>query len=550
MQTLTSDEPVLTNPASVPRCRRWRVIAAAAAALALAGAAVLATALGAQQRGGVPHREVVLDGRIPATVYVPGRVPGLTASAVDLPPPVADRLPPAVVLAHGHSADRSTMSWLARRIARAGYVVVTFDFRGHGGNRTPHEPHGFDGRRDDLRTVYDWTAALPYVDSQRIVVAGHSMGAAAVVDFATQDARPAATVALGGSVATVVGSVRPRNPLFLVAAWDGQVVRDEAAATAGEFLGRTVPFGGRYGNHADGSAVGLLEVAGADHVTMLYADDSARLIVDWLRASVGPGTTVATPTDHRLALAGGYLLCVAVLLVLLGAWAGRLAGPAEAPEPAGRWAFALVAAATVAPLPLLSWGDPGQLLGLEAGGALVVLLAAAGLLLLALRRSPAARRRLRLPQPRPVGPAGVARLLVPGAVAVGGVLLLLGPLGPVAHTFVPTPPRIVAALASALLLLPFFAGLEELLRHGSPAAAAARSLAARLVVLAVVMAGVVLGVLPGMLGIYLLVLVPLFVLLELVAAGVYATSRDHRLSALAQSAVIGWMLALLSPTFW
>jgi dienelactone hydrolase len=550
VQTLTSDESAATPAAPRPRRRRWRPVAAVVAALAFAGAAVTAVALGAQQRGGVPHREVMVDGRIPATLYVPGRVPGLATSAVDLPPPDPGARPPAVVLAHGHSADRSTMSWLARRIARAGYVVVTFDFRGHGGNRAPHEPHGFDGRRADLRAVYDWTAALPYADPNRIVVAGHSMGAAAVVDLATHDARPAATVAMGGSVATVVGTVRPRNPLFLVAALDGDVVRDEAAATAAEFLGRPVPFGARYGDHADGSAVGLLQVAGADHLTMLYADDTAEQIVAWLGASTGPGTAVDTPADHRPALAGAYLLCVAVLLVLLGRWTGAQAGPATTPRPAGGRAFLLVAGSLIAPLPLLTWGDPGQVLGLEAGGALIVLLGSAGLLLTAAMRTPGVRRWAGLPERMDPAPGGTRRVVVPALIAAGGMLVLLAPIGPVTHTLVPTPARLLAAAVSAALLAPFFVAVEQLLRHGPAAAASARSLAARLLLVVVVLGGVILGVLPGMLGMHLLALAPVLILLELLCAGMYRPHRDARLPALAQAAVLAWIVALLSPTLW
>ncbi|MEU4620088.1 alpha/beta fold hydrolase [Actinoplanes sp. NPDC023801] len=550
MQTLTSEESAAPAVAPATVRHRLRVVAALVTVLAAAGAAVTAAELGAQQRGGVPHREVVVDGRIPATLYVPGRVPGLTTSAVDLPPPVPGARPPAVVLAHGHSADRSTMSWLARRIARAGYVVVAFDFRGHGGNRTPHEPHGFDGRRADLRAVYDWTAGLPYADPERIVVAGHSMGAAAVVDLATHDARPAATVAMGGSVATVVGPVRPRNPLFLVAALDGDVVRDEAAATAAQFLGRPVAFGGRYGDHADGSAVGLLQVEGADHLTMLYADDTAGRIVDWLTASVGPGVAVPTPADHRLPLAGGYLLCVAVLLVLLGRWAGALAGPVDCPRPAGRRAFLLVTGALLAPIPLLTWGDPGQLLGLEAGGALVMLLAAAGLLLSAATRTPAVRRWARLPQPGDPAVGGWRQVAVAAPVAAGGMLLLLAPVGPVTHTLVPTPQRLLAAVVAAALLTPFLLAVERLLRHGSPVAASARSLAARLLLIVVVMAGVVIGVLPGMLGMHLLALAPILIGLELLCAGMFARRADPRVPALAQAAVLGWIVALLSPSLW
>ncbi|MEH1017288.1 alpha/beta hydrolase [Micromonospora sp. CPCC 206060] len=535
----------------VRRVNRRRLLIGLLAVVALLGSAGFAVALGITQREAVPQRELVVNG-VPITLYMPGTVPVVPDSTVDLPAPLPPgSRPPGLVLAHGHSADRAMMSWLAGRLAAAGIVVATFDFRGHGTHRAPHEPHGFEGRREDLRTVFDWLRAQPYVDSEHVAIAGHSMGAAAVVHFATHDARPVATVALGGSVATIEGDAEGRNMLFLVAQGDPDAVRDEAVRTAKTLRGGDIRFGDEYGSHGDGSAVGLREVPG-NHLTMLYADETAARMADWInRAANGVGP-VTTPRDNRLELAQGYLIFMAGLLVLLGALAGALVRRG-AGAPGARWrGLALIAGTLLLPLPWLAWGDPGPLVGMEAGGALVVLLAAAGGMLWALCSLAPVRRWCRLDADlaEPLRAAGGRRLLLAALLGTGGTILLLLPLGPLGHGLLPTPTRVVLGLLATLLLLPFFLAADLLVRRGTPLAASGFALAVRLLLLVVTFVAVATGLLPGMIGLYLMLLAPFLVLLELVAGAMYAVGRDPRLPAVFQAGALGWLLAIISPVMW
>lgn len=59
---------------------------------------------------------MTLAGDVPATFYLP--------DAYESPEP------PAVVVGHGYSGDRATMSSLARSLAEAGYAVLAIDFAG------------------------------------------------------------------------------------------------------------------------------------------------------------------------------------------------------------------------------------------------------------------------------------------------------------------------------------------------------------------------------------------------------------------------------------
>lgn len=506
----------------------------------------LALALGAEERGGVPHRPVLVDGRVPATLYVPGTVTAPGVLGMPDPPPPGSR-PPVVVLAHGHSADQATMSVLARRVAAAGYAVVTFDFRGHGLSTERHQSAGFEGMRSDLDAVLTWLGTVPYVDPAKIVVVGHSMGAAGVLDFAVRDRRPVATVAMGGAMGGVEAGARARNVLFVVAEGDAGVVREGAERTARLWSGAPLSYGQVHGDQAQGTAVALREVAGTNHLTMLFSDLTAGYVVDWVAKVTGHPATASGAVDRRPSLTMLYLLGAAVLLTLVGFVGGALARSSRPPVETGRPSLGLllVGGALLLPLPWLAWGDAGHLLGLEAGGALVLLLGVAGTILLAVGWLTPVRRWFPAQEP-----SSFRHTLAPAALVLVGVIVLLTPLGAVTHGLVPTPKRVLLWVLAAALMLPFFLAVDRMLRRGRPPAASARSLAARLLVLAVVMMGVITGVLPGMLGLYVMVLGPFLLLLELAAYGLYALGRDHRLTALVQAGAVAWVLSWLSPIMW
>ncbi|WP_171075368.1 alpha/beta fold hydrolase [Nonomuraea basaltis] len=299
--------------------------------VALLAAAFLLVRLGAENWGGPPRRDVEIAGRIPATVFVPGQPPpGHPAIGFTLPRPAGQR-PPVVVIAHGHSADREMMSPIARSLARAGYAVLAFDLAGHGASRTPFSVTPFasepDRLRADLKAVVDWLGAYPYVDGKRVLLMGHSLGAALVMDFASRDPRPVATIALSGSVnPALAGPLRPRNALFLVAAGDAQPIHEETMGTARQLAGVTPEEGRTYGDPQAGQAVRRSLVPGTDHMTVLYSDTAFREAVAWLDTSAGNAARRPPGLDDpRLGLSAWYLPCVLVLLAGLGVAAGRAA---------------------------------------------------------------------------------------------------------------------------------------------------------------------------------------------------------------------------------
>lgn len=97
---------------------------------------------------------------------------------------------PAVLLAHGnrelidHYVDR------ALRYRDMGFTVMLGEYRGYG--RSEGRPSR-DGIRSDFLRFYDRLAGLPFVDPERIVFHGRSLGGAVLADLVPHR-RPAAVI--------------------------------------------------------------------------------------------------------------------------------------------------------------------------------------------------------------------------------------------------------------------------------------------------------------------------------------------------------------------
>lgn len=90
---------------------------------------------------------------------------------------------PAVLVANGNAGDRSDRAPLAAALARAGYSVLLFDYRGYGGN--PGSPTE-QGLLDDARAAADHLQERSDVDPARIAYFGESLGSGVVTALAVE----------------------------------------------------------------------------------------------------------------------------------------------------------------------------------------------------------------------------------------------------------------------------------------------------------------------------------------------------------------------------
>jgi dipeptidyl aminopeptidase/acylaminoacyl peptidase len=94
---------------------------------------------------------------------------------------------------HGNASDRRHWLPVASPVHDAGIAQLLFDFTGRGESDGEVISMGFHESRD-LRAALDFLAARPEVDPLRLAIGGRSMGAAAALFLAADDARVKALV--------------------------------------------------------------------------------------------------------------------------------------------------------------------------------------------------------------------------------------------------------------------------------------------------------------------------------------------------------------------
>ncbi|NWG30231.1 MAG: alpha/beta fold hydrolase [Rhodocyclaceae bacterium] len=102
---------------------------------------------------------------------------------------------PAVILLHGWGGNAETMLPLAGPLKEAGYAVLLFDARCHGGSDDDTFA-SLPRFAEDLEHALAWLRGQPGIDAQRIAAIGHSVGAGACLLAASRGAPLAAVVSI------------------------------------------------------------------------------------------------------------------------------------------------------------------------------------------------------------------------------------------------------------------------------------------------------------------------------------------------------------------
>lgn len=202
---------------------------------------------------------------------------------------------PGVVVVHGFSGSTPLMRGFADTLARSGYTVVLLDVAGHGRSRVPF---GAVPLGDDVATALRELRAQPTVDPDRVGLLGHSMGAGAVLD-ASRDPGIAATVAISAGAGREV-TPQARNVLVLAGGFEFAGIRAAGAQITRALYPDAEP-DRTYGDPAAGTARRYAEIAGVEHISVLFAAGTHRAAVDWFDAALRPqrpGDAVIAPADR------------------------------------------------------------------------------------------------------------------------------------------------------------------------------------------------------------------------------------------------------------
>jgi len=105
--------------------------------------------------------------------------------------PTTEHPVPGAILCHGLGSSYQAVEPSARIIASQGVATLIFDFHGHG-----HSGGVFDGNMvGDVIDAWHLLSEFPEIDKKRIALAGHSMGAVAVI-LASRQINPYTLIAL------------------------------------------------------------------------------------------------------------------------------------------------------------------------------------------------------------------------------------------------------------------------------------------------------------------------------------------------------------------
>ena len=153
--------------------------------------------------------------------------------------PPADRPCGVVLYFHGNAGTIAGRAPVAARIAAAGHAALMVDYRGYGlSEGSPSE----EGLREDARAAWRHLLEERGVEPERVVVAGHSLGAAVAAGLA-RETSPAGAVLSGvfTSVPELAEHLYPLLPDALFRGWPTErweVLEAAAAIDAPVLVGR------------------------------------------------------------------------------------------------------------------------------------------------------------------------------------------------------------------------------------------------------------------------------------------------------------------------
>lgn len=297
--------------------------------------------------------------------------------------PASDAPAPSVVIAHGFAGSRQLMQPYAITLARNGYLVVTFDFPGHGRNPAPFVANLMDQEArlrvllDALEPAVKFALEQPGTDG-RLALLGHSMAGDVLARYAQMHpGRVSATVLLSPYLSEDAPTAELRNLLLIYGALEPEMLHRQGFKTLAKSVEGRADAGRIYGDPADGSARRLVLAEGVEHIGVLYGVDGLTAALDWLNRTFARAGTGFL--DARGPWLGLLYLGLLTLAWPLSRWLPRAA---TRPMGAGlRWRRLLpVALAPALLTPLILWKLPTDFLPILLGDYLALHFAVYGLI--------------------------------------------------------------------------------------------------------------------------------------------------------------------------
>ncbi|MFX1295674.1 MAG: alpha/beta hydrolase [Promethearchaeota archaeon] len=231
-----------------------------------------------------------------------------------------------IVVAHGFTSNKQLMQGFSIELVKCGFVVIAFDFRGHGGSSGNLDIEG-ESLIGDVYAAVEYLRSLSYVNNNSIGLVGHSMGGAAVMNTAIQYQNKINATVTIGMVGTnesyyQINGTAISNLLIAMGGLEELFTQAEALnflknATALD----SVEAGVTYGDFQYGNATKLYIAPWADHILEMSNAGIINETCTWFRSSFYTGSTPSITNNWRqifiIVASLGMVLCFFVFITYL-----------------------------------------------------------------------------------------------------------------------------------------------------------------------------------------------------------------------------------------
>ncbi len=218
---------------------------------------------------------------------------------------------PGVVYIHGYQNNRETGDAYCIELARRGVVVLEIDAIGRGNS-------GIPGQLDDPdfdptyggKTSLKYLKALPFVDTDRIGLMGHSLGAAMVYNIALKNPAIKALVISGFAYRDNASTQMPQNMLMIFGKYDEfrkrmTATRDfekewmQTPQTRNVFPVQNPKIETTYGNFETGTARRVF-MPHITHLQQSHSKTSVAEALDWIKRALQPAQENWIPSNRQI----------------------------------------------------------------------------------------------------------------------------------------------------------------------------------------------------------------------------------------------------------
>lgn len=218
---------------------------------------------------------------------------------------------PGIVYLHGYQNNRETSDPYSIELARRGFVVLAIDTLGRGNSDNPGDltDEDFDESYGG-RAAMEYLRGLPYVDTERVGIMGHSLGAEMAYGVALKDPGIRALAFSGFGYTLEADLENPKNMLMIFGKYDEYRkrmtgTRDfEAEFMVSPQTGKVFPsenpeIGVTYGDFSQGTARRVY-MPKVTHVEESHHRGSVAEAVDWMVAALKPDTAYLTNARSQI----------------------------------------------------------------------------------------------------------------------------------------------------------------------------------------------------------------------------------------------------------